>query len=306
MLAIVAPGQGAQKPGLLTPWLEIEGVSEALAQATATTRLDLVALGTKADADTIRDTAIAQPLLVAVGLVAGVTLLQGGHGDVYAGHSVGELTVAGLSGILSYPAAVKLAARRGREMAEAADLAPTGMSAVLGGDQDAVVAAITAAGLEVANYNGPGQIVAAGELAKLDHLRQYLPPRSRAVPLAVAGAFHTSFMVPALAVLAAAVDVLEPGAPHGIVLSNLDGAAVTSGADLLARLVPQITHPVRWDLVLKSLEALGVTGLLELPPAGTLTAIAKRHLPGVELFQLDRPDQLDAARAFCARHQAAA
>ena len=306
---IVAPGQGSQKPGLLADWLKVAGAFEAMSAQSEASGLDLVELGTAASQAAITDTAHAQPLLVALGLLAG-RALQGPEpaapalapADVYAGHSVGELTVAGLAGILDPVAAVALAARRGREMAAAAALTPTGLSAVVGGAAEAVEAAITTAGLQAANYNGAGQIVAGGPRDLLAGLPAHLPPRSRALPLAVAGAFHTRFMAPALPGWAAAIDGVEPRDPAGIVLSNLDGAAATSGADFLARLIVQVTHAVRWDRCQATLRRLGVTGLLELPPAKTLTNIAKRDLKGVELFSLNTPDQLDAARAFCARH----
>jgi [acyl-carrier-protein] S-malonyltransferase len=303
MLVIVAPGQGSQKPGLLADWLTLDGAAETITAQSAASGLNLTELGTTADEAAVTDTAHAQPLLVALGLLAGQALRgDGPPADVYAGHSVGELTVTGLSGILDPSEAVRLAARRGQEMAAAATLQPTGLSAVVGGAADEVEASLRATGLEVANYNGAGQLVAGGLRNRLADLSPHLPPHSRAISLAVSGAFHTSFMAPAVPHMAVAVDGLVPNDPITVVLSNLDGAAVTSGADLLARLVLQVTHSVRWDRCQDSMLRLGVTGLLELPPAKALTSIAKRHLAGVERFSLNSPDQLDEARTFCARH----
>jgi len=300
---IVAPGQGSQKPGLLADWLTLDGAADAITADSEAAGLDLAELGTTGDEATITDTAHAQPLLVALALLAGRAVLDGGPpADVYAGHSVGELTAVGLAGILGPVEAVGLAARRGREMAAASALEATGLSAVVGGEAPDVEAAVAAAGLQIANHNGAGQIVAGGRRDRLAELPQHLPKRSRAVPLAVAGAFHTRFMAPAVPAMASAVDALVPGDPVAVVLSNLDGGAATSGADLLARLVLQVTHAVRWDRCQAALRRLGVTGLLELPPAKALTNIAKRDLPGVERFALNTTDQLGEARSFCASH----
>jgi [acyl-carrier-protein] S-malonyltransferase len=219
---------------------------------------------------------------------------------VVAGHSVGELTAAAVSGALSPTEAVALAARRGAEMAAACALAPTGMSAVLGGDPADVVAALEAAGLTAANRNGAGQIVAAGALDALEKLAAEPPAGTRIRALAVAGAFHTHFMAPAADALAEYAAGLQVADPRPILLSNADGAAVVSGADLLARLVRQVTLPVRWDLCLHSCRDLGVTGAVELAPGGVLSGIAKRELPGVDLVAIKTPDDLDAARALVA------
>lgn len=301
MIAVFAPGQGAQSPGMLAPWLELPGAAEQLAELSEAAGLDLARLGTTGSADDIKDTAVTQPLLVAAGVLAAAQLeLEDGTERIVAGHSVGELTAAAVSGALSPAEAVGFAARRGREMAAACALTPTGMSAVLGGDPDEVTAAIEAAGLTAANRNAAGQIVAAGALDALEKFAAEPPAGTRVRPLAVAGAFHTHYMAPAAEALGAYVADLQVADPRPILLSNADGAAVDTGADLIARLVRQVTLPVRWDLCLRSCADLGVTGAVELAPGGVLAGIAKRELPGVELVAIKTPDDLDKARELVA------
>lgn len=307
VLAIVAPGQGSQTPGFLAPWLELPSFANRLDWLGTVTGMDLVHYGTEADADTIRDTAIAQPLLVAAGALAALEMFPHpssafGRIDLVAGHSVGELTAAAGAGILSVEAAMVLVRERGALMAEAAKLRHTSMTAVIGGDRDEVLAAIQAAGLTPANNNGSGQIVAAGTVEELAGLAENPPKRARLIPLSVAGAFHTRHMQPAvdrLSTLARAVSTHDPRLP---ILSNRDGQVVDSGVEYLERMVNQVANPVRWDLCMQTMGELGITGMLELPPAGTLTGIAKRNLKGVALFSLNTPDQLDDARAFVAEH----
>ena len=303
MIAVFAPGQGAQSPGMLSPWLELPGVPEQLADLSEAAGLDLARLGTTADAEEIKDTAVTQPLIVALGVIVAdqLGLVDGPAADterVVAGHSVGELTGAAVSGALSGRDAVTLAARRGAEMAAACALAPTGMSALLGGDPDEVAAGIESAGLVPANRNGAGQIVAAGALDALAALAENPPAGARVRPLAVAGAFHTHYMAPAEKELARFAEGVTVADPRPILLSNADGAAVVTGADLLARLVRQVTLPVRWDLCLRTCRDLGISAAIELAPAGTLTGIAKRELPGVELLAVKTPDDLPRARAL--------
>ena len=309
MLIIVAPGQGSQSPGFLEPWLEDPGFAARLEWLSAVAGLDLAHYGTHADAETIRDTAVAQPLLVGAGLVAALALFPHpadafGRIGAVAGHSVGELTAAGLAGVLSYDDTMRLVGERGRAMAEAAAATPTSMTAVIGGQPDDVLTAIERAGLTPANNNGSGQIVAAGTLEQLAALAADPPARARLIPLSVAGAFHTVHMQPAVERLATLAATITPRAPQIPLLSNADGAQVSDGTEVLHRLVAQVANPVRWDLCMATLAELGVTGLLELPPAGTLTGIAKRNLKGVELFALNTPDQLDEAADFIARHAA--
>lgn len=303
MLAIVAPGQGAQTPGFLAPWLEEPRFADRLAWFSAVSGLDLVHYGTQADAETIRDTAVAQPLLVAAGLATAADLVADpAAAGVLAGHSVGELTAAALAGALSVEQALVLVRERGAQMAAASAVRPTSMMAVVGGNADEVLAAIEAAGLTAANNNGSGQIVAAGTVEQLADLTANPPARARLIQLSVAGAFHTVHMEPAVAHLTRLAGAIRTGEPRTRLLSNADGAIVDSGADYLDRLVRQVANPVRWDLCMETMAGLGITGLLELPPSGTLTGIAKRNLKGVELFSLNTPDQLPAAQEFVANH----
>lgn len=304
MLAIVAPGQGAQTPGFLAPWLEEPSFVSHLVELSQACDVDLVHFGTVADAETIRDTAVAQPLLVASAIATASALagLSGAGADVVAGHSVGELAAAAITGVIPDQAAMRLVGIRGRAMAEASAITPTSMTAVIGGDRDEVLAAIDAAGLTPANNNGSGQIVAAGTMDQLATLAENAPRRTRLIPLSVAGAFHTIHMAPAVEKLSAAVAGLQVANPVTRLLTNFDGSVVADGTEYLRRIVTQVANPVRWDLCMDQMAALGVTGLLELTPSGTLTGIAKRNLKGVELFSLNTPDQLEDARAFCAQH----
>ena len=307
MLVIAAPGQGAQTPGFLTPWLTDTAFESRFRWLSTVAGLDLVEHGTTSDAETIRATEVAQPLLVATALVAALELFP--HpADAFdrigavAGHSVGELAAAAGARVITAEQAMVLVRERGLAMARAAATTPTGMTALLGGDRDEVLAALDRHGLTAANDNGPGQVVAAGTMEQLAALADDAPAKARLMPLSVAGAFHTSHMAPAvdrLASLARSVSTHDPRTP---VISNRDGQVVHDGRDVLRRIVGQIASPVRWDLCLETMADLGVTGVLEMPPAGTLTGILKRQLPGVETFALKHPDQLDDARAFCERH----
>ncbi len=305
MLAIIAPGQGSQKPGFLTPWLDLNNAEARLRWWSVAVGLDLVHLGTKADAEEIRDTARTQPLLVAAGLLAAEQLPLYDV-SVLAGHSIGELTAATIAGSLSPESAVMFAGVRGREMADACSLEKTGMSAVLGGDTDQVMAAIEAAGLTAANRNGAGQIVAAGSLTALESFPSTVPKTVKVREIPVAGAFHTPYMAAAEEALDRLAGGITASDPTKLLLSNMDGCAISTGADLVQRLVRQVTTSVRWDLCMATLTDLGVTGILELPPAGVLTNLAKRHFKGKnivpELLTLNSPDDLPAARDLIARH----
>ncbi|WP_342373327.1 ACP S-malonyltransferase [Propioniciclava soli] len=304
MLAIVAPGQGAQTPGFLAPWLETPTLAERLGELAEAAQVDLATHGTASDAETIRDTAVAQPLLVASALITAEALLdEVGADDVIAGHSVGEIGAAAIAGVLSPADAMVLVRERALGMAEASAARPTTMAAVVRGDADAVLAAIEAVGATAANNNGSGQIVAAGTVEEIEALRANPPAGARVIPLSVAGAFHTVHMTPGRDRLAGVASGFATADPTATLLSNADGTVVRSGADYLERLVNQVTSPVRWDLCMATMAELGVTGLLELAPAGTLTGIAKRNLKDIALFNLNTPDQLDDARAFVATHR---
>ncbi|VTR75905.1 ACP S-malonyltransferase [Cellulomonas hominis] len=309
MLALVCPGQGAQTPGMLSPWLELPGTADRLAAFSEAAGIDLTAHGTTSDADTIRDTAVAQPLIVSTSLLA-LRALEDESGapvpvGATAGHSVGEFAAAAVAGVFDDAGAVGLVARRAAFMAEAAAAEPTGMTAVLGGDPDEVAAAIEAAGLWPANVNGGGQTVVAGSKEALARFAENPPARARVVPLQVAGAFHTPYMRSALDAFGAVAADWPSAAPRTVLLTNADGSAYgdgTTGADVVARLVQQIAAPVRWDLCQTTLAELGVTGLLELAPGGVLKGLARRSLPGVETVAITSPADLPAARDLVARH----
>jgi [acyl-carrier-protein] S-malonyltransferase len=305
VLAIVCPGQGSQTPGFLAPWIELPVFRERLEALSEAGGLDLVAHGTTSDAETIKDTAVAQPLIVGAGLAASSALLQDGPAgtvSVTAGHSVGEITAVALAGSLTQGDAMAFVRERSRGMAEASAATPTGMTAVLGGDPDEVLAALERHGLTAANANGAGQVVAAGTLEQLAALSADPPARARVIPLKVAGAFHTHHMSPAVSALASLAAGLRPLDPSVMVLSNADGAAVGSGAELLERLVKQVSSPVRWDRCMETLGDMGVTGIIELPPAGTLVGLAKRGLPGVQTLAVKTPDDLEAAQRMVSEH----
>jgi [acyl-carrier-protein] S-malonyltransferase len=300
VLILTAPGQGAQTPGFLSPWLEIPGIAEQVGAWSELAGRDLARLGTTGEADEITDTAVAQPLLVAAALAVASLLPEP---DATAGHSVGELAAGSIAGVLSAADAIRLTAVRGNAMARACDATPTGMSAILGGDQAAVLAAIEAAGATPANVNGAGQVVAGGTAPQLAALAASPPPGARIRPLRVAGAFHTEHMAPAVAALAQAASAIATKDPAITLLSNRDGEVVTSGADWVDRIVAQVAAPVRWDLCMQTMSSAGVSALIELVPGGTLAGLARRALPGVELLALKTPDQLDAARELMAAHR---
>ena len=305
MLAIVCPGQGSQTPGFLAPWLELPAFRERLESLSDVAGLDLVAHGTTSDAETIKDTAVAQPLIVAAGLAAAAVLLPDGPSGtvgVTAGHSVGEITASAFAGVLSDHDAMVFVRERGAGMAAASALTPTGMSAVLGGDPAEVAEVLARHGLTAANANGAGQTVAAGTLDQLAALAADPPAKARVIPLQVAGAFHTVHMSPAvedLERLSADFDVSDPGVT---LLSNADGRPVADGADALARLVRQVSSPVRWDQCMQSMVDLGVTAMIELAPAGTLVGLATRAMPGVATLAVKTPDDLEAAQQLVHEH----
>ncbi|UUN26718.1 ACP S-malonyltransferase [Streptomyces sp. FIT100] len=305
MLVLVAPGQGAQTPGFLTPWLELPGAADRIAAWSDAIGLDLAHYGTKADADEIRDTSVAQPLLVAAGLLSASALGDLAPGAV-AGHSVGEITAAAFAGVLDDTAALGFVRTRGLAMAEAAAVTETGMSALLGGDPDVTVPHLEKLGLTPANVNGAGQIVAAGTKEQLAALEADKPEGvRRVVALQVAGAFHTHHMAPAVAKLQEAATALTVADPKVTYVSNKDGRTVATGDEVVSRLVGQVANPVRWDLCMETFKELGVTALVEVCPGGTLTGLTKRALPGVATLALKTPDDLDAARTLVAEHQAA-
>jgi [acyl-carrier-protein] S-malonyltransferase len=307
MLVIVCPGQGSQTPGFLAPWLELSGFRDRMQWLSTVAGMDLVKHGTESDAETIRDTAVAQPLIVGAGLISllalfehpadGFRLVAGG-----AGHSVGEITAAAAAGVITAEQAMVLVRERGQLMAEASAVTATGMSAVVGGDSDDVAAVLLRHGLTAANNNGGGQIVAAGTMEQLAALSADPPARARVIPLQVAGAFHTEHMATAVKALGDMSRAISTHDSRTRLVSNRDGAVVHSGREVLRRLVAQISSPVRWDLCMETFKDFGVTGLIEIPPAGTLANLAKRGLPGVEVLALKSPDQLSDAHRMISEH----
>jgi len=298
VIVIVAPGQGSQTPGFLSPWLELPGAAEHLGAISDGVGIDLAAHGTTSDADTIRDTKVAQPLIVAAGLLTLAALLEGDRRDRIggiAGHSVGEITAAAGAGIFSETDAVSFVRERGRAMADASALEPTGMSAVIGGDESALLERLAELDLQPANVNGGGQVVVAGALDALAQLSENPVAGTRVIPLQVAGAFHTRYMRPAVAGLEFFAAGLEKHDPTLPIWTNRDGSRIESGSHFVDLMVGQVSSPVRWDLVMESFAAAGVTGIVELAPAGALVGLAKRGLKGVPAVAVKTPDDLRAA-----------
>ncbi|MDF2994018.1 MAG: fabD [Microbacterium sp.] len=306
MIIAVFPGQGSQTPGFLSPWLELDGARERLTAYSEQAGIDLIAAGTEWDADRIRDTSVAQPLIVAASLLSWAALTERADAPVagVAGHSVGEISALAASDVLSESDALRLVGIRGRAMAEAAAVTETGMSAVVGGDEIAVLERLDALGLTPANYNGGGQIVAAGELPALAELAAEAPRGTRVVPLQVAGAFHTRFMEPAVETLRAAAADVAVSDPALTLWTNSDGSVVADGRRALDLVVAQVASPVRWDRCMASFAEQGVTGIIELSPAGALTGLAKRALRGTPTVAVKTPDDLDAAVSLLKEDQA--
>jgi len=308
MIVVVCPGQGSQTPGFLTPWLDFELFKSSIVAMQAASGVDLIEHGTNSDADTIRDTAIAQPLIVAAGVATLAQLLNGqspaqaGIAGV-AGHSVGEITAAVVSGIFDAETGIKFVNERGQAMARAAALEATSMAAILGGAQEDVEAKLLALDLEPANYNGSGQIVAAGSAAGIAELQANPLEGTRVIPLQVAGAFHTRFMKPAVATLSDYAAALEYSDPQINLWSNNGGRKIESGSEFVDLMVQQVSSPVRWDLCMQAMVEAGVTALIELSPAGTLVGLAKRAMPGVETLAVKTPEDLDAALSLIDNHR---
>lgn len=307
MLVIVCPGQGSQTPGFLAPWLELPGFRDRMQWLSAVAGIDLVKHGTESDADTIKDTAIAQPLIVGSGLIALLAMFEhpaDGFRSVAggAGHSVGEITAAAAAGVITAEQAMVFVRERGRAMADASAVTPTGMSAVIGGDPEEVLAAIERHGLTAANMNGGGQVVAAGTLEQLAALKAEPPAKARVIPLKVAGAFHTEHMAPAVDVLAGYARAISTHDPRSRLVSNQDGTIVHDGHEVLRRLVTQVRTPVRWDRCMQTFQDFGITGLIEIPPAGTLAGLAKRALPGIEILAMKSPSDLPEVHRMVREH----
>ncbi len=308
MIAIVCPGQGAQTPGFFSPWLEIAEFKSAIDSMQRASGIDLIKHGTISDADTIRDTAIAQPLIVSAGIAAAAALFNGMSAAEFgvagvAGHSVGEITAAAISGVFDSATAINFVKRRGDAMAEAAALEKTSMAAIVGGEQSTIEDALRSLDLEPANYNGGGQIVAAGSANAIAELQANAPAGSRVIPLQVAGAFHTRFMQPAVAKLADYAYAVTASDPETTLWTNAGGRTISSGSEFVELLVKQVSSPVRWDLCMAAMVDAGVTAIIEVAPAGTLVGLAKRSMPGIESVALKTPENLEAALALINNHR---
>ena len=308
MIAIVCPGQGAQTPGFFSPWLEIPEFKNSIELMQSASNFDLIKHGTESDADTIRDTAVAQPLIVAAG-IATVAALLGGKSAAesgiagVSGHSVGEITAAGIAGIFDAEQAIKFVKVRADAMAAAAAIEKTSMAAIVGGEQAVIEARLAELGLEPANYNGSGQIVAAGSAEGIAKLQAEGPAGARVIPLQVAGAFHTRYMKPAVSTLADYAATVTANDPATRIWSNAGGRLISSGEEFKELLVKQVSSPVRWDMCMTSMIEAGVTAIIEVSPAGTLAAIAKRAMPDVEAVAVKTPDNLEAALALINNHR---
>lgn len=301
MLVVVCPGQGSQTPGMLNSWLEIPEFRASIEAQQAAAGIDIIQHGTVSDADTIRDTAVAQPLIVASGVASMATLDLSRIAGI-AGHSVGEITAAVGAGVFTPEVGIRFVSQRANAMAKAAKAEKTSMAAVLGGDQSLVEARLAELGLEPANYNGGGQIVAAGSAEAIAALQAEGPTGSKVIPLQVAGAFHTRYMAPAVETLATYSQSVEVTDPSIKLWTNAGGRLIGSGAEFLTLLVNQVKSPVRWDLCMEALVAAGVTAIIEVAPGGTLVGLAKRGMPGVETLALKSPENLDAARELIKNH----
>ena len=300
MLVVLCPGQGSQTPGFLNPWLELDSFASVVSSLSEASGIDIAKHGTESDADTIRDTAVAQPLIVAASIASALEL--GSGFNAVAGHSVGEFAAAALAGILTPEDAIRAVSVRSRAMAAAAALEPTSMAAVLGGEQSVVLERLEQLDLYPANFNGAGQIVAAGSAEAIAALVAEGPVGARVIQLQVAGAFHTRYMEPAVAELAGFASGLAATNPTRRIWSNQGGQEITDGREYVDLLVGQVASSVRWDACMQSFADAGVTAVLEVSPAGALAGLAKRALPGVEILALKTPDQLDAARELIANH----
>jgi [acyl-carrier-protein] S-malonyltransferase len=307
MIVVVCPGQGAQTPGMLSPWLEVSEFKASIEAQQRASGVDLIAHGTLSDADTIRDTAVAQPLIVATGVASLAALAQGkslselGVAGV-AGHSVGEITAAVAAGVFTAEQGIRFVKERGDAMAKAAALESTTMAAILGGDQAEVEAKLVSLDLQPANYNGGGQIVAAGSVDAIAALQADPVAGTRVIPIQVAGAFHTRYMQPAVATLEAYAAGVTVADPSVTLWTNAGGRVIASGSEFVSLLVKQVSSPVRWDLCMAAMVEAGVTAVIELAPAGTLVGLAKRSMPGIETLAVKTPEHLDAARELISNH----
>lgn len=300
----MTPGQGSQTSGMYSTWITDTTNKELITKYSELIELDLFHYGTSASQAEITATNIAQPLLTALAFMSfGKLEVNSNTNIIYSGHSVGEFSAASLAGFYSDENAMKLVSVRGKAMAEAAaSNSTTGMSAVLGGDKAEVIKHIKQFDLVPANVNSNGQIVVSGLLTNLEKLSENPPASTKVRKLEVAGAFHSQFMKSAESELEKEFAQVEVTDSNSSFISNKDGQIVKDSFELKNRLITQITSPVRWDLCQAKMIGLGVIGMLELAPAGVLTGIAKREMPGVELFAIKSPEDIPGAQAFIDKH----
>ena len=292
MYALLTPGQGSQFPRMLRPWLRDPHAVDLLRSWSRTADVDLVHLGTKAGTEEIARTENAQPLLVAQALLLRDLLPLTTTRWIMAGHSVGELAAAAFAGALAPEDAVSLARARGMAMAQACSLAPTTMAAVIGGTPESIVSRLHEIGLTAANYNGAGQVVAAGLIENVNRLKQDPPKGTKVHQLSVAGAFHTSYMKPARAEFERAADRIRFHDVTHPLLSNLDGRLVTNGVEIRERLIAQLTVPVRWDLCLTTLGTFSPELVVAAPPGRVMTGLMTRRFPDLRTLCVQTPKDL--------------
>jgi [acyl-carrier-protein] S-malonyltransferase len=272
---------------MLQPWLGWPGAKSLVAELSEAAGLDLVQRSANASDEELKKTEIAQPLLLATALLSwGALNAPSAHGTKFdlaavAGHSVGEFAASIIAEVLSPTDAMRLVKLRGHAMANASKTPETGMAAVLGGNEAAVMAAIEQCDLHAANINAQGQIVAAGLLTNLAELPERVPDGCRVRPLAVAGAFHTKFMSSALQEFNTAAKTTEFRDPKITFVSNDAGKVLVTGQQIREHLTKQIAKPVDWLACQRTFAKIGIKQMIELAPGKTLSAIAKRETPDI-------------------------
>ncbi len=306
MLALVAPGQGSQSVGMLAPWVADSQTKDLVESWSELISVDLLKLGQLGTAEEIKSTDIAQLLIFITSYLSSLALDLRNAKDssiVYAGHSVGEFAAYSLAGTFEVDQALRLVAKRGQAMLSATKVfSKTGMSAVLGGNKEEVLSYLREFDLIPANINSNGQIIAAGSLENLERLSSSPLEGTRIRPLEVSAAFHTKFMEPAVSQFTEIFKTLSVNSPRQIVLSNKNGERLSKPTDIMENLIQQVISPVRWDLCQAKMVELGVTGMLELAPGGTLCGIAKKEIPNVETFAIKSPEDIQGANDFIRKH----
>ena len=306
MLAVVAPGQGSQSVGMLSPWVTDSKDKELVDSWSSLISVDLLKLGQSGNSEEIKSTDNAQLLIFITSILSSLNLDLKNAKDqsiIFAGHSVGEFAAYSIAGTFEVDQALKIVARRGQSMLAATNaFSKTGMSAVLGGNNDEVISYLREFNLIPANINSNGQIIAAGTLENLDRLANTPPAGTRVRPLEVSAAFHTKYMEPAISRFKEIFRDLNTNSPSQIILSNKNGEELNKSTDIIENLINQVISPVRWDLCQAKMVELGVTGMLELAPGGTLCGIAKKEIPSVETFAIKSPEDIQSANDFIRKH----